>query len=50
MLKKALTTEEINNETTVFYKIKNQILGDSQWEFKHGNKSIKIKILDEDWF
>ncbi|CAI9679402.1 hypothetical protein [Elizabethkingia anophelis] len=49
-VEKALTTEEINNETTVFYKIKKpDFLGDSQWEFKHGNKSIKIKILDEDW-
>lgn len=49
-VEKALTAEEINNDSIVFYKIKKpDFLGDSQWEFKHGNKSIKIKILDEDW-
>lgn len=49
-VEKALTHEEINSETLVFYKIKRpDFLGDSQWEFKHGVKNIKVKILDEDW-
>ena len=46
----ALTTEEIKSENIVFYKIKRpDFLGDSQWEFKHGNKSLKVKILHEEW-
>ena len=49
-VEKALTVEEINNESTAYYKIKKpDFLGDSQWEFKHGNKSVKIKILDDNW-
>lgn len=46
----ALTTEEIKSEHIVFYKIKRpDFLGDSQWDFKHGNKSLKVKILHEEW-
>lgn len=46
----ALTTEEIKSENVVYYKIKRpDFLGDSQWEFKHGSKSLKVKILHEDW-
>lgn len=46
----ALTTEEIKSENIVFYKIKRpDFLGDSQWDFKHGNKSLKVKILHEEW-
>lgn len=46
----ALTTEEIISENTVYYKIKRpDFLGDSQWEFKLGNKSLKVKILHEEW-
>ncbi|MBF0598427.1 hypothetical protein [Faecalibacter rhinopitheci] len=49
-VEKALTAEEYNNESIVFYKIKKpDFLGDSQWEFKHGNKSLKIKITDVNW-
>lgn len=49
-VEKALTAEEINSESTVYYKIKRpDFLGDSQWEFKHGKKSLKVKILDEKW-
>ncbi|WP_312081805.1 hypothetical protein [Empedobacter sp.] len=46
----ALTTEEIKSENIVFYIIKRlDFLGDSQWDFKHGNKSLKVKILHEEW-
>lgn len=46
----ALTTEEIKSESIAFYKIKRpDFLGDSQWEFKHGNKTLKVKILHEEW-
>lgn len=49
-VEKALTTEEVNNESVAYYKIKKpDFLGDSQWEFKHGNKSLKIKITDDIW-
>jgi hypothetical protein len=49
-VERALTTEELKSETTVYYKIKRpDFLGDSQWEFKHGNKSLKVKILHEKW-
>ncbi|WP_285269582.1 hypothetical protein [Kaistella rhinocerotis] len=49
-VEKALTVEEINNQSIAFYKIKKpDFLGDSQWEFKHGSKSLKIKIADEEW-
>jgi len=46
----ALTTEEIKSENIVYYKIRRpDFLGDSQWDFKHGNKSLKVKILHEEW-
>lgn len=49
-IEKALTDKEITNETVLFYKIKKpDFLGDSQWDFKHGNRTIKIKILHEEW-
>lgn len=49
-VEKALTAEEINSQTIVFYKIKRpDFLGDSQWDFKHGNKNIKVKILHDAW-
>lgn len=49
-VEKALTAEEIKSEAIIFYKIKRpDFLGDSQWEFKHGNKTLKVKILDEEW-
>src|SRR5690606_28838664 len=45
----ALTTEEIKSENIVYYKIRRpDFLGDSQWDFKHGNKSLKVKILHEE--
>lgn len=46
----ALTTEEIKSKSIAFYKIKRpDFLGDSQWEFKHENKTLKVKILHEEW-
>lgn len=50
LVEKSLTKEEITNNYDAFYKIKKpDFLGDSQWDFKHGNKSIKVKILHQDW-
>lgn len=49
-VERALTTEEINSESIIYYKIKRpDFLGDSQWEFKHGTKTLKVKILHENW-
>jgi hypothetical protein len=49
-VERALTTEEIKSESIIYYKIKRpDFLGDSQWEFKHGNKTLKIKILHVKW-
>ena len=28
---------------------KPDFLGDSQWEFKHGKKTIRAKVADETW-
>lgn len=50
LVEKSLTKEEITNNYEAFYKIKKpDFLGDSQWEFKHGNKNIKVKILHQEW-
>jgi hypothetical protein len=49
-VEKFLTKEELVNNYEAFYKIKKpDFLGDSQWDFKHGTKSIKVKILHLDW-
>lgn len=46
----ALTDNEIINESEVFYLIKKpDFLGDSAWSFKHGTKSVSIKILHQEW-
>lgn len=46
----ALTDNEIINESEVFYLIKKpDFLGDSAWSFKHGNKSVSVKILHQEW-
>jgi hypothetical protein len=50
LVEKSLTKEELVNIYETFYKIKKpDFLGDSQWEFKHGNKNIKVKILHQEW-
>jgi hypothetical protein len=49
-VEKFLTKEELVNNYEAFYKIKKpDFLGDSQWDFKHGTKSIKVKILHQEW-
>ena len=46
----ALTENEIVNESELFYLIKKpDFLGDSAWSFKHGKKSVTVKILHQDW-
>ena len=46
----ALTQEELTNESVLFYKIKKpDFLGDSQWDFKLGTRTVKVKILHEKW-
>lgn len=46
----ALTDNEIVNESEAFYLIKKpDFLGDTAWSFKHGTKSISVKILHEEW-
>ena len=49
-VEEALTENEIINESELFYLIKKpDFLGDSAWGFKHGNKSVTVKILDQNW-
>lgn len=46
----SLTEEIIENIAELFYKVKKpDFLGDTQWEFKYGNRVRKAKILHEDW-
>jgi len=46
----ALTDNEIVNESEVFYLIKKpDFLGDTAWSFKHGTKSVSVKILHQEW-
>lgn len=45
-----LTKERIKSESIMILKVKKpDYLGTSMWEFKHNNKVINAKILDEDW-
>lgn len=49
-VEQALTDNEIINESELFYLIKKpDFLGDSAWNFKHGTKSVTVKILDQEW-
>ena len=49
-VEEALTENEIVNETVQYYLIKKpDFLGDSAWGFKHGTKSMTVKILHQDW-
>ena len=39
-----------NPETVMLLAVKKpDFLGDSQWEFKHGKKTIRAKVADETW-
>jgi|TARA_B110001469_G_C9629475_1_gene314685 hypothetical protein len=49
-VEEALTESEIVNESEMFYLIKKpDFLGDSAWSFKHGTKSVTVKILHQEW-
>lgn len=49
-VEEALTDKEIVNESEMFYLIKKpDFLGDSAWNFKHGTKSVTVKILHQQW-
>lgn len=50
LLEDSLTKEEFNQDYITYYKIKRpDFLGDSQWDFKYGNRTIKAKITDTEW-
>ena len=45
-----ITNEVIESETKMILKVKKpDYLGDSQWSFKHGGKTISAKILHHEW-
>lgn len=45
-----LTKETINNKSEMVLKIKKpDYLGESMWDFKHGERPIQAKIIDEEW-
>jgi len=49
-VEEALTENEIKNESEMFYLIKKpDFLGDSAWNFRHGKKSVTVKILHQEW-
>jgi len=49
-LEELLTKESIINKNVLILKVKKpDFLADSMWEFKHGRKTIPVKILDAGW-
>jgi len=49
-LEDLITAERIENKATMILKVKKpDYLGQSQWDFKHGTKTISSKILDSNW-
>ena len=49
-LEELLTKETIENHLTLILKVKKpDYLGESQWDLKHENRTIPVKILDEKW-
>jgi len=45
-----ITSESIQSLSEMILKVKKpDFLGTSQWEFRHDNRTIIAKILDEDW-
>lgn len=49
-IEELLTKESLSNETKMILKVKKpDYLGSSMWEFKHNNKTIPAKILDDGW-
>jgi hypothetical protein len=49
-IEELLTQEVITSKAIMILKVKKpDYLGESQWEFRHGSKSIDAKILDAAW-
>lgn len=49
-IEEILTKETINNKSEMVLKIKKtDYLGESMWDFKHGDRPIQAKIIDEEW-
>ncbi len=49
-IEELITKELVTNEITIILKVKKpDYLGESQWEFKHGNSPINAKITDVEW-
>lgn len=45
-----ITSESIQSTSEMILKVKKpDFLGTSQWEFRHDNRTILAKILDEEW-
>jgi hypothetical protein len=50
LIEEILVKETIENENQLILKIKKpDYLGKSQWEFRHNNKTILVKLEDHDW-
>ncbi len=49
-IEELLTKESLTNRAMMILKVKKpDYLGASMWEFRHNNKNIAAKILDENW-
>lgn len=49
-IEELLTRESLSHESTMILKVKKpDYLSTSMWEFKHSNKSLPAKILDDSW-
>lgn len=45
-----LTKETLSNRNEMILKVKKpDYLGESMWDFKHGDRAIQAKIIDMDW-
>lgn len=45
-----LTKETLSNRSEMILKVKKpDYLGESMWDFKHGDRAIQAKIIDMDW-
>ena len=45
-----ITNETIESNSKMILKVKKpDYLGDSKWEFKHGNRTVSAKITDSEW-
>jgi hypothetical protein len=49
-IEELITAESIESVAEMILKVKKpDFLGTSQWEFRHDNRTLSAKILDEDW-